>query len=168
MILDGRILEFSAFPILDESGQVILVAEHVRDITERHLAEQALKESEERFRMLFEYAPDAYFLMDLQGNFLDVNQATEELTGYGREELIGRNYRLPALLDHRQKSMLVELLAQAAHGKVLGPVELNLTRKDGWEVIIEGQGPAASYSGGRTCCWPSPGTSRPGSGRRRS
>ena len=44
--LDGRIREFSVFPILDESGQVIMVVEHVRDITERHLAEQALKESE--------------------------------------------------------------------------------------------------------------------------
>ena len=44
--LSGRALELSAFPVLNESGQVLLAAEHVRDITERHLAEKALKESE--------------------------------------------------------------------------------------------------------------------------
>jgi PAS domain S-box-containing protein len=48
---EGRVLEFSAFPILDEAGQVVLVAEHVRDITERHLAAKALKEGEERFKI---------------------------------------------------------------------------------------------------------------------
>ena len=37
--------------------------------------------------------------MDLQGNFLDVNRGTEELTGYGREELIGKIFRLcPCLM----------------------------------------------------------------------
>ena len=77
--LDGRTREFMAFPVLNESGQVILAAENVRDITNGRLAEQALKESEERFKLLFAYAPDIYFLMDLQGNFLDVNHGCGEI-----------------------------------------------------------------------------------------
>ena len=90
--------------------------------------------------MLFDYAPDAYFLMDLQGNFLDVNRGTEELTGYGRAELIGRNYQTLPLFDARQNSMVAALFQQAVNDKILGPVELNLNRKDGGNVIIEAKG----------------------------
>ena len=118
-----------------------------RDITDLKQAEAALKESEERFKLLFDYAPDAYYLMDMQGNFLDVNRGAKELSGYGREELIGRNYQALPLFDERQNAMVAALLQQAVDGKILGPVELTLNRKDGGNVIIEAKGLALHRKG---------------------
>jgi len=51
-----------------------------------------LRVSEKRLQMLFEFAPDAYYLNDLKGNFVDGNRAAAELLGYQREELIGKNF----------------------------------------------------------------------------
>ena len=127
-------------PLHDDAGQVVGLCGIARDITDLKQAEEALKESEERFELLFDYAPDAYYLMDLQGNFLDVNLAAEELSGYGREELIGKNYQALPLLDERQNSLVAALLQQAVDGEILGPVELNLNRKDGGNVIVEAKG----------------------------
>ena len=55
------------------------------DTAERKRAEEELKSSEKRLKILFEFAPDAYYLSDLKGNFVDGNGAAEELTGYKRE-----------------------------------------------------------------------------------
>ena len=153
-------------PILDADGKVSMLSILAIDITDRKNAEQALKESEERFRMLFDYAPDAYFLMDLQGNFLDVNRGTKELTGYGREELIGRNYQALPLFDEQQNSMVAALFQQAVNGEMLGPVEFNLNHKDGGNVIIEAKG-LPLHRKGESLLLESPGTSPPGSRRRR-
>ncbi len=127
-------------PLYDDAGQVIGVCGIARDITGLKQAEEALKESEEWFKLLFAYAPDACYLMNLQGNFLDVNLAAEEISGYGREELIGKNYQALPLLDEQQKSMVGALLQQAVDGEILGPVELILNRKDGGNVVIEAKG----------------------------
>lgn len=65
----------------------------VKDITERKRAEESLKESEERYRGLFENSTEGVFTVDLAGNYTSVNKAMEELAGYSREELIGASYR---------------------------------------------------------------------------
>ncbi|MGA9755048.1 MAG: PAS domain S-box protein [Desulfobaccales bacterium] len=132
-------LDISMTPIFDQD-KVVQVAVLAVDITARKQGEKALRESEERFKFLFEYAPDAYFLMDLQGNFLDANRAAERLSGYRQEELIGQNFQTLPLLDDRQKTLVTELLALSVYGEVVGPVDLTLSRKDGREVIIEVKG----------------------------
>ncbi|MGB3480130.1 MAG: response regulator, partial [bacterium] len=48
----------------------------------KHKITQELTESEQRLKILFEFAPDAYYLNDLKGSFVDGNKAAEELTGY--------------------------------------------------------------------------------------
>ena len=60
---------------------MILVAEHVRDITDRHLAEQALKESEDRFRTLIEDSPESLFLTDVQGTILAASRVAAQRLG---------------------------------------------------------------------------------------
>ncbi len=62
----------------------------LRDITERKKAKEALKESEEKHRNLFENASDPIIILDRKGNVTSVNKVVEEY-GYEREELIGKN-----------------------------------------------------------------------------
>jgi diguanylate cyclase (GGDEF)-like protein/PAS domain S-box-containing protein len=70
-----------------ESGQVIGYIGTVTDITDRRRAEEAVKESEERFRASFKNAAVGMGLTDLSGRFMETNQALSDITGYSEEEL---------------------------------------------------------------------------------
>ncbi|MGB7621682.1 MAG: PAS domain S-box protein [Terriglobia bacterium] len=136
---DGRriFLSLSISPVKDAAGNVVGASTVARDITERKRAEEELKNSEERLRILFEFAPDAYYLHDLQGNFVDGNKAAESLIGYHREELLGKNFLTLNLLSAEQFGTALQGLMTSAEGLPFGPVELTLNRKDGAQVIAE-------------------------------
>ena len=104
---------------------------------QRKSAEEALKNSEHRSRALFEYAPDAYYLYDLQGRFVDGNKAAELLSGYHRAELIGKSFLQLNLLPPEGLARAATRLAQNAQGEATGPDEFTFQRKDGSEVSVE-------------------------------
>ncbi len=91
MSKDGReiFVEGTTTPTFRE-GRFVHTQGFFRDVTARKRAEESAERSEERFRVLFEYAPDAYYLNDLTGTFVDGNKAAEEMTGYEKEEMIER------------------------------------------------------------------------------
>ena len=94
-------------------------------------------ESEEKYRSLFEFAPDGIYLNDLKGNFVDSNKIMEELTGYKKKELIGKNFLKLRLLSPMQIPKVAALLSKNMLGKSTGPDEFVLNHKDGSKVVIE-------------------------------
>ena len=68
------------------------VRELEKQIEEREITQTQLERSEERLQILYEHAPEAYYLTDLKGTFIDGNRAAEELIGYEKNELIGASF----------------------------------------------------------------------------
>jgi diguanylate cyclase (GGDEF)-like protein/PAS domain S-box-containing protein len=102
---------------------------------EQHNAQ--LGASEERLQILFEHAPDGYYLSDLKGALLDGNAAAERITGYKKGELIGKSLLTLRLLSTGDVLRAASLLARNVLGKSTGPDEFTLTRKDGTPVSVE-------------------------------
>ena len=128
---------FVTYPLLDAKGDVNSALDVSIDITERKRAEEELRSSEERLKILFEYAPEGYYLSDLRGNFIDGNRAAEKIIGYEKNELIGKNFLKLKLLPLKQLPRAIKLLAQNVRGRSTGPDEFTLTRRDGSRVPVE-------------------------------
>jgi PAS domain S-box-containing protein len=124
-------------PIFDESGRIVEILCVGNDVTERKQVEEDLKRSEERLKTLFEYAPDPYYLTDVEGNIVDGNVAAEKMTGYAKKDLIGKNLLEIDLLPSEEKPRARELLAHSAAGISTGPTEFTLKQKDGTTVYLE-------------------------------
>ena len=83
--------DFSVKPVMNESGQVILLIPEGRDISERKRAEKDLRESEEKYRELVESANVIIIKMDNQGNITFFNEYAQQFFGYPEPEIIGKN-----------------------------------------------------------------------------
>lgn len=86
-------IEIVASPLRDAAGVIYAGIEAVRDVTDRVRMQRALQESEARYRMLFESAVDAVFIIDAEGEdagrIVEANQAAAEMHGYTVSELLG-------------------------------------------------------------------------------
>ena len=93
--------------------------------------------SAEDLNVIFEYAPDAYYLFDLMGYFVDGNLMAEKLSGYKRDELIGKSFLKLTLLSQGGIIKAAKLLYNNARGKPTGPTVFVFNRKDGSKIELE-------------------------------
>jgi PAS domain S-box-containing protein len=126
---DGSTKEilFKRVALTDESHLVTC-----EDITERKLAEQALRESEEKYRTLFDSSKELIIVISKDGKFVDVNAATVELLGYtNKEELMRIGSMAQLYFKPEGQSSIQEILSKQDHVK---DVEQEMRKKDGGKI----------------------------------
>jgi PAS domain S-box-containing protein len=131
-----RWFETSDVPIVDDAGQVIGVCLSAVNIDERKRAEHTLRESEARYRDLFDNASDLICVTDLEGSFVYVNRAWHDATGYPDEEL--RRMRLADLVPPDQCAALADAYARVLAGETVERLDLTFLTRAGSAVAVEG------------------------------
>jgi PAS domain S-box-containing protein len=123
------------FPIMDESGGVLLVGGVGIDITEQKRAEEELRESEERFRATFEQAAVGLALVGPDLKWLRVNQKLCDIVGYSREELLGGTFQEITYAEDLEPNLHLVRQLRAGEIQTYG-MEKRYVRKDGSLVWI--------------------------------
>lgn len=106
----------------------------IRDITERKRLEEEIRNSEKKFRILFENAVDPILLLDRKGKILMANKKVEELTGYEREEIVGRHFARVGLLTPKSAIETLKNFFKRMMGLEVKPYEIEVMTKKG-EII---------------------------------
>ena len=109
----NRFLWGKASPLYDNKGGIVGAIEVIRDITDRKLAEDALRESERRLADIIEFLPDATFAINLEGKLIAWNRATEELTGVKAKDMLGKgNYESSLPFWKIRRPMAINLVLE--------------------------------------------------------
>jgi two-component system NtrC family sensor kinase len=121
----------------DQDGRPVGILGITREITKRRQMERELRESEDRLRTLIENAPDSIGAYELDGTIVDVNRKGEELLGYSRDELVGRNMLDIGVIPEDYISRTVKAFANNVWDSSGRPFEFELIRKDGSRICVE-------------------------------
>ncbi len=114
-----------------------LLKKDIADITKKC---SKLRENEEKFKTIFEFANDEIIYLDKNGKIIEINDRCEGLFGLKRSEVIGKNFFDFAYFDSSLMAKTVENFKQIVEGnspKVTELLEFQITRKDGKTVFIE-------------------------------
>jgi PAS domain S-box-containing protein len=112
-----RWLEQSINGIYDENGDLTGIMGVAREVTERKKAKDALQQSEESYRGLFNSVNDAIYVLDQNGKFIDVNKGAETMYGYPREVLVGKDPAFVSAPGKNDLESVAEMLGLAYEGK---------------------------------------------------
>ncbi len=129
-------VSISAAPITVE-GQLMGYIGLYKDITKQKRAEEELEESRRHFRALFNLMADPVAIVDRKGKILEVTKKAEEITGFKREELVGKNFLRTKIATAKSKAVMMKKLAERMMGKQFAPYEVEMLTKDGRRLPYE-------------------------------
>ena len=147
---DGRILDvwLTVTKVLDDMGKPIGIATTERDITERKRVEEALKESEEKFRNVFDNATDGIILTDLENQEIySMNKSMCQMLGYG----LGESNKLKMIDIHPKEDMsyVFEQVEKQSKDAFTPEKDIPMKRKDGSVFYVSVRGTPIILSGKR-------------------
>jgi len=125
------VLHLNSHIIEKRKGNPNIIQGLITDITEKFKLEQKLKESEERYRNLFESMPFSIGLLDQKGRVVYCNPATEKLLGYSMEDLIGEEFRNLSIVHPQYLPLILKRFKKVIKGENLSPIEIQVYKKNG-------------------------------------
>ncbi|MGA1875923.1 MAG: PAS domain S-box protein [bacterium] len=136
----------NAVPLFDSQGNAIAALGIARDITERKRMEEALRQSEAKYRNLMEHASDAIIITDKEGNFLEANKKAKILFGYSRKELVNMNIAQIHPKEDLERPLRAfrEAVRRKGEGEL---INVTVLRKDGTTVPVDIAGKIIYYGG---------------------
>ena len=132
----GRFYDVTATPITDSSGKLSHIVVLYIDITQRKRAEEEIKQSEERYRDLFENASDLIQIVDPDGHIDYVNQTWLDTLGYDKDEI--RKLTVFDLIHPECVNHCHDLFKKVIQGRQVEKFETKFLTKDGREILLEG------------------------------
>ncbi|MHA1257639.1 MAG: PAS domain-containing sensor histidine kinase, partial [Promethearchaeota archaeon] len=133
----GGVIWISFYGSLIKIGDKTLLQFLGQDITDRKRAEEDLKKSEQKYRLLFENSPNSIILANSKGILLDFNDVTEKLLGFKRDELIGKNYTTISPPEHVK--IMRKRYEDHLKGIPLKPIEYEIMGRDGNQIWVNFQ-----------------------------
>ncbi len=137
---ERRIIAWQSKPLHDEQGKCLGTLSSGEDVTDRWRSERALRESEQRLRLLSDAAFEGLVVSE-EGRFIDANRALLEMLGYTRDDLLGR---ATLSLVHPEDRELVTEKMQSGYD---GVYEHRVIRKDGSVLFLEVRGKWTTLEG---------------------
>jgi len=119
----------------DAAGKPTQIVGVVKDLTEIKKTEEELRESEEKFRKIFDSANDALIYLDRSGRILDVNRKAVQVFGGPKKELVGRHFTKVSILSPRDIIELMNVFQKLLAGKK--SVGIHIKNKKGQEFYLE-------------------------------
>jgi PAS domain S-box-containing protein len=138
--------ETTSAPVVDEEGRIIGVCLNARDVSEQKVAERALRESEARYRDLFDNASDLVCITTASGEFQYVNRAWNNRVGYSDAEL--KRLRFEDVVHPESLELYRAISRRVQEGETVDHVELVLLNSSGGAVILDGNLSSTSNDGG--------------------
>lgn len=130
-----HIVEIEAYPLYDSSGVIMQVIKVIRDVSIKRELEQKTREALEFLDQVIENAYDIIIVLDREGKFKLINQAAERITGYKREEWMGKPFAeiiAPEYLD-----ITLDKFKKALNGREIKPFEIEILSKDSGRIALE-------------------------------
>lgn len=131
----------SGAPIRTDNGEIIGVVLIFRDQSVERKADHALRESEKRFKLLYENAPLSYQSLDNQTRLIDVNPAWLKTLGYEREEVIGRPFG--DFMTPESAELIKSRFTHFVKAGEIHDYQFDMVRKDGSKFLVSYEGKIA-------------------------
>jgi len=134
---DGTTKTFDTIkvPLFNDDGSRQGLVIMGRDITERKHVETLLEESRQQYRSLFEYSPDIVSMLDLNGTITNLNPQFEKITGFSRDEFIGKN--LADLIPDSHRQIVLDKISSVVENQCPQMFELELLHKSGKTIFFQ-------------------------------
>ncbi len=128
---DDKRIPVSITGSIIEYGDKIVLQGIFRDITQTKKAEKALRESEEKYRNLFEFSPDYTILVNSDGILTDINRVAEQVTGLSKDELIGRPFADLEIFPEEEIDLHKQKFVQTIENGKIKPYEARIIDNKG-------------------------------------